>query len=227
MHTGFLRHRSPRRRFPPPRARLGGLDRYGGELVSREREAPMIQPEPHRNSIEEFLPILRASDVKLELIDGAIMGFAGGTAAHSILSTRIVSILGSVAKKGCQVFNSDMAIQRADAPTYMFPDASYTCEAFDPDTTRIIAPILVVEVISPESAVRDRIEKLDTYQAMPTVQEYLLVDSRRIWACVYRRFDRMWTETIYSLEDTIELFSLPVQITMADLYAGTGKIIAP
>jgi Uma2 family endonuclease len=102
----------------------------------------------------------------------------------------------------------------------VFPDASYTLETLEPGAETIVSPSLVVEVMSPLSVQRDRVEKLDTYQAIPSIQEYLIIDSRRVWAAVYRRSERMWTHTNYGPGDTIELFSIGrVAIGMDDLFA--------
>lgn len=45
-----------------------------------------------------------------------------------------------------------------------------TCDKeVDLNETYIVAPKLVVEVISPESVNRDRVAKLDIYRAIPSV----------------------------------------------------------
>jgi Uma2 family endonuclease len=117
------------------------------------------------------------------------------------------------------VFTSQVALRRTDAPTYVFPDASYTYEALEPNAEFIVAPRLVVEVMSPSSVERDRGDKLDTYREIPSVMEYLIVDSRRIWACVFRRSGRHWTLTHYGSRDTIELVSVEhAPLKLVDLY---------
>jgi Uma2 family endonuclease len=187
----------------------------------------VIQSGFQPTSIDEFLTILAASEAKLELIDGEVLAFAGGTTAHGILCTRIVNLLSAAADSGCQVFTSDMALQRADAPTHVFPDATYTCEDLDPDSEMIFAPLLVVEVISRGSETRDRVKKLDAYQRIPSVREYLMIDSRFAWGCLFRRGDKVWTQTTYGIGDTIELSSPEVRMPMRELYAGTGRIDDP
>ncbi len=188
----------------------------------------MLEPTPGPISICEFQKLIAASDVKLELIEGEVLAFAGGSIAHGILCTRVLAILAGAANTGCQVFGSDVALRLAASETYVFPDASYTCEPLDPSATAIGAPSLIVEIISPESVRRDRVEKLEAYQSLPSVQEYLLVDSRRIWVAVYRRFTEMWTETTYrGLEDVVELHSADVHTSVAQLYSGTGRILQP
>jgi Uma2 family endonuclease len=182
-------------------------------------QLPQRQAEPI--SIEEFLPILIASEVKLELLDGNIVPFANGTVAHAEVCDRIVSALRRAAKPGCRVLASDVALQHKDAPTYVFPDVQCTCEPVDAEADSIVAPGLIVEVMSPRSVERDRVDKLDSYQSIPSVREYLIVDSTRRWACAYSRSSGTWIQTIYGPDDTIELRSAGgVQLKMADIYAG-------
>jgi Uma2 family endonuclease len=183
-------------------------------------DLPRTRPDPI--SIKEFVPILHASEVKLEPIDGQIVPFANGTIAHRLVCGQVVHALNRAVTPGsCQLFTSDVALQHEHAPTYVFPDASCTSEAIAPEADSILAPRLLVEVMSPLSVERDRIHKLDSYRAIPSVDEYLIVDSRRIWACVYRRYDGMWINKIYGLDDTIELLSIGItRIKMDELYAG-------
>ena len=181
------------------------------------------QPRPEPKSIEDFLPILHASEVKLELIDGQIVPFANGTMAHRLVTCQIVGALKSAVKPGYQLLTSDSALRHPNSSTYVFPDASYTCETIAPDADSIVAPRLVVEVMSPLSVERDRVNKLDCYQAIPSVEEYLIIDSRRVWACVYCRYDGIWIIKIYGPDDTIELLSIGTQINISELYAGAAS----
>jgi hypothetical protein len=87
----------------------------------------------------------------------------------------------------------------------MFPDVSHTCERLEPSATATVAPDLVIEVISPESKTRDRSEKLDAYRSISSDMEYVLVDSRRAWACVYRRMPGgVWTDAVYGIDETLD-----------------------
>ena len=103
----------------------------------------------------------------------------------------------------------------------MFPDVSHTREPLDPSATAIIAPDLVIEVISPESKNRDRSEKLDAFRSIPSVMEYVLVDSRRVWVCVYRRMPgSVWTDAVYGIDETVDIHTVGISIPVAELYAG-------
>jgi Uma2 family endonuclease len=185
----------------------------------------MQQPDstPQPISIGEFFPILMASEIKLELINGRIVPFANGTAAHGLVCDRIVRALRKAAQPECALLTSDIAL-RCGSATYVFPDACYTCETRGADADSILAPKLIVEVNSPESAERDRVDKLDLYQAIHSVQEYLIVDSQEIGAGVYRRHGRDWIHTTYRNGDTIELPSIEnTRIKLAELYGEPGN----
>jgi Uma2 family endonuclease len=187
----------------------------------------MEEPKPGRTSIAEFEKLLAASDQKLELLEGEVVAFAGGSVAHGMLCSRLHIAISAATKPPCQVFTSDVAVRLAERGTYVFPDVSRTCERLDANAMHITAPDLVVEVISPESKARDRGEKLDAYQNISSVMEYLLVDSRRVWVCVFRRMaGGFWTETTYGIDETVELRTAGVTITVADLYAGTGRVLS-
>ncbi len=187
----------------------------------------MREPLPGPTSVAEFEALLRQSKQKLELVEGQVLAFAGGSVAHGILCTRLVSAIAAATKPPCQTFTSDVALRLAERATHVFPDVSHTCEALDPGATSIVAPDLVVEVISPESKARDRGEKLDAYQSLPSVMEYVLVDSRRVWISVFRRMaGGVWTETTYGLDEQVELRTVGVTIDIAELYAGTGRVLS-
>ncbi len=190
-------------------------------------ENSMEEAKPGRTSIAEFEKLLAASDKKLELLEGEVVAFAGGSVAHGILCSRVHTAVSVVTKPPCYVFTSDVAVRLADRGTYVFPDVSRTCEQLDANAMYVTAPDLVVEVISPESKARDRGEKLDAYQGIPSVMEYLLVDSRRVWVCVFRRMaGGFWTETTYGMDETVELRTAGVSIDIAELYAGTGRVLS-
>ena len=129
-----------------------------------KRRSFMQDPVLGRTTLAEFEASLAASEPKLELLEGEVVAFAGGSIAHGILCSRLHAAV-SAAKPPCQAFTSDVAVRLADRATYVFPDVSWTREQLDPSARSITAPDLVVEVISSESEAPDRGEKLDEYQA--------------------------------------------------------------
>ncbi|MBC5799688.1 MAG: Uma2 family endonuclease [Candidatus Eremiobacteraeota bacterium] len=182
-------------------------------------EAPAAGP----LTLAEFEAELAASEWRLELIDGYVYAFAGGTVAHDVLTLHITRALQDAVRPPCRVYSSNMPIRRAAAPTYVFPDASVSCEPVEPATTKLVEPLAVVEVISTDSVRRDRIDKLDTYQAIPSLSEYVMLDSRRIWTCVYRRAGDAWSEHVRGSGETLTVTSVgSLSVNIDRLYEGTG-----
>lgn len=181
----------------------------------------------HEVTLAEFERDVQRSDAKFELVDGTVYAFAGGTHAHELLSRRIVRFLEDAVAPPCHAHGSDMAVQRADKPTHCFPDASVSCEPITLEPEKLLAPKLLVEVISPKSLMHDHVTKKYAYQAIPSLEEYVLVDSRRIWAALYRRFadKRSWNEHVFGASDTVLLTSIDLEIAVDGLYGGLSQLL--
>jgi Uma2 family endonuclease len=184
----------------------------------------MIEPQsPRPMTLEEYDRLTPPEGEQYELYDGFVYAFSTGSGTHGILCTRIATALDSRVRTPCRVFGaSNIGVRRHDRATNVIPDGTVTCEDFDLRQTYVVTPILVAEVISPRSVKRDRVTKLDIYRDIPSIEEYLMVDSRRIWVSIERRMPdgRFITAVHTSLEDTVELFSVDVRILLADLYGG-------
>lgn len=195
--------------------------------IFRGRETPPVETELGPTSVKAFRSIQIASEIKLELINGHIVAFADGTAAHARIAARVIETLRRQRDLRCRVFGSNMALERTEVALAAYPDATYTCEVLEPDAEAIVEPSLIVEVISPGSVERDRVTKLRIYQAIASVREYLIIDSRRIWAAVQRRTADGWAERKYAAGDTLELASIGATIVLSDLYREHGAIGPP
>jgi Uma2 family endonuclease len=68
-------------------------------------------------------------------------------------------------------------------------DLAVTCQ---PPAAEVVEPILIVEVLSPSTRVRDLADKLPDYKALPSVREIWLIDSERRWAQVWWRKPEGW-----------------------------------
>lgn len=89
----------------------------------------------------------------------------------------LVLALGPLARKrGCRLYASDMRL-KVDAATVYYPDLMVVCEE-DPGEYYKEKPCLVIEVLSDSTEATDRREKLRKYLDLPTLQAYLLLDSR-------------------------------------------------
>ena len=177
-----------------------------------------------RISLEEFFALVESDpEHRHELIDGYPSMMTGESPDHSIIGLNIASILrGLLRKRPCIAYNSDVYIQLDGEENCLCPDASVSCDRRDHHATKVIRfPCVVAEVLSPATKVRDRGLKADLYQNMPSVQEILFIDTQVMRVQLYRRETDYWTMRNFTQHDTIELTSLGVHFSVAEVYEKT------
>lgn len=184
----------------------------------------VAQPsQPHYISVDDWRELEeRSHDVKHEYIDGQVYAMAGGSLTHSRVSINVLKALDAVLGRGsCRAYNSDAAA-RLSPTRYTYPDATVTCDERDRPTTKsreIKAPRVIVEVLSDSTEAYDRGEKFGYYRECPTVEEYVLVNTKRQLVEVFRSTAEGWTAYhVYGPGDEVELTSIGVHISVATFY---------
>lgn len=158
-------------------------------------------------------------DVRYEYLNGDVYMMAGGSANHATISGNIYAILKGFLRGGpCRAYNSDMKV-RVSEKYYFHPDVTVSCDSHDRGAADLIqSPRLVVEVLSPSTEVRDRGRKLQSYLACPSIEEYLLIDSRSVRIERYRREQKKCIYDAFEADNEVELASLGVRFPVADAY---------
>lgn len=137
---------------------------------------------PQRMTVEAYFQ-LEENDpgTRYEYIDGRYMLWRGGTANHDMIKSNMQRILwGLLRGSSCRVYSSDMKVFISET-RYFHPNVTVTCDPRDRGTVQSIqSPRLVIEVLSPGTELTDRTWKLQNYRAHPTIEEYLLIDSRSL-----------------------------------------------
>jgi Uma2 family endonuclease len=64
--------------------------------------------------------------------------------------------------------------------TFYYPDVFVACDLSPPSESYREIPILLIEATSPTTRQIDRREKLQAYQQMPSVQEYVIIEQDKI-----------------------------------------------
>jgi Uma2 family endonuclease len=143
-----------------------------------EPEAPMTR--------EEFLAwVDQQPSGRFERIDGIVVAMAPERASHNLRKGAARDALRRALREAGlasrQVFGNGMTVQVENSD--FEPDALLRCGPPLPgDATRVSDPLILVEVLSPDSGTRDRATKLRAYFKLPSVQHYLIVwpDEQRI-----------------------------------------------
>ena len=178
-------------------------------------------------SPEEYLRLEREAEFKHEYFQGEIRAMAGAGYAHNLICANLTGEIGSQLRgKGCSVVGSDQRLQIMSGSAFVYPDLTVVCgkpefnEEKKPDT--LLNPTLLVEVLSPTTGQYDRSDKFMLYRQVPSLRQYLTLDSRSIHAELYT-LDELgrWvlTET-RDLAAVLDLASIGCLVPLAEAYAG-------
>lgn len=173
-------------------------------------------------TVEEYFALDETSEVKHEFVHGRICAMAGGTSAHDRIANSVRTMLDSHLADGpCALFGPDMRV-RVDGGVYYYPDALVTCDDVITDTTRDLhSPRLIVEVLAESTEANDRGEKFGNYQSLVSLQEYVLIDSRRMVVEIFRRNGALWAYRRFVGGVSVAFESVGLSCRVADLYRRT------
>ena len=174
-------------------------------------------------SLDEFLHWDDGTDTRYELIDGFPVAMAPPAEAHRILAVRLVSRIDAAlqSRRPCKAQIEPGVLRPDRADSYYVPDIAVTCEPNQPGRQAMVAPILIVEILSPSTERSDRRLKLPTYQRIESVREILLIDADSHHAELYRRENGHWgIELVRGARAKLSLASVELGIPMSELYEG-------
>lgn len=184
-----------------------------------------------RYTEEEYLAREREAETKSEYFQGEIFAMAGGSPTHSIIANNVgASLTVALRKKPCVVFQSDMRVKILSLRKYCYPDVSVVCGA--PEYERnafgesLLNPTLIVEALSSSTKDYDRGTKFLHYRSLPSLQEYLLVDTEQIGVELFtKQSSGKWLLSEYrSLTESVILESVACALSLADIYDKTDLL---
>ena len=185
------------------------------------------QPQPYVTA-EEYLAAERAAnrdtEGKHEYYQGEVYAMAGASRKHNLLVKNLIVGLDTRVGDACNVYPSDMRVHVFSNGLYTYPDIAVTCgeEFFLPDAylDTLLNPLVLIEVISGSTDSYDREGKFLLYRGIPSLRQYLLVDSQRVHIlCITRREADTWSFREYArLTDQIQLSALKVEIRVGEVY---------
>ncbi|MBL8203520.1 MAG: Uma2 family endonuclease [Blastocatellia bacterium] len=180
----------------------------------------------HYYTLEEYFALEKVGDARYEYWDGEIFCMSGGSKEHYRLTRNIYRWLDRVVQGGkCEAFMPDTPITTPKLPPYRYPDASVVCGESRFENIHgidaLVNPILIVEVLSPTTELADKEDKRIAYQAIESLQEYVLIAQDKVEVTHYTRKGDLWFRDVVSdLSTSLQLTSLASTITLAELYRG-------
>jgi Uma2 family endonuclease len=175
-------------------------------------------------SVEEYLAVDRAAEIKSEYHDGEVYPRIAASWEHGRLAANTMYLLTLTLRgKPCQVSDSSVRV-RVTPTKFVYPDVFIVCgkPAFSDEIQDTVTnPKVIVEILSQSTAGYDYGSKFAFYRRLPSFEEYVLIAQDEPRIEVFRKIaDKRWTLTTYEgLESTARVESLEVELPLAEIYA--------
>lgn len=175
-------------------------------------------------SPQEYLSIERGAKEKHEYFEGKIIAMAGASLAHNHIVANLVGETRDYLKnKSCEILPSDIRISVPAYQSYMYPDATIICGApeLEDDKFDILKnPSVIFEALSPSTEDHDRGKKFFFYRQIPSLKEYILIDTTKYFVEVSRRQpDNSWLfEEISGEGASLHIAVIDYELPLKELY---------
>lgn len=184
--------------------------------------AHKIEP---RYTAEQYLEYERRADFKSEYLDGQIYAMAGGSPNHSLVAANcIASPVVALRGKPCTVYTSDLKVRGGSGRFFGYPDVTVVCgerRYHDEHHDVVTNPIVIIEVLSPSTETADRGVRWQRFQAIESLQAYVLVAQNVPRVEHYQKeADGSWRYALLNdVQAHLPLRSLECILPLAEIYA--------
>jgi len=176
----------------------------------------------------EYLAFERESDIKHEFVDGEIFAMAGASWHHTVIVANINTHLNiELENSSCISVTNDMKVYVASEKSFRYPDVVVVCgdpqfREGEPDV--LTNPIVIFEVLSPSTELRDRSIKYFEYQQIQSLQDYILVAQDTYRMEIFSRTNtKGWLHTMTSnLDDALTIPSIDIMLKLNAVYQPVG-----
>lgn len=173
---------------------------------------------------EEYLAFEEHSEIRHEYARGRVYAMSGGSVRHGLITTNISTDLNNqLEETDCKVSALATRVKVEEMESYRYPDVLvyYGDEDYINDRLDTLGnPLVLVEVLSPSTALKDRNEKLDEYIQSKTLQEYVLVSQHDAKVEVFtRQQSGKWLYDQYKgMNAVVELPSIACKLELSRIY---------
>lgn len=170
-------------------------------------------------TLAEFLAWEDRQEFKHEFDGMRIVAMNGVTVAHSTIEANLaISIGGRLRGTPCRFYGSNL--RTLTDRTSRYPDGVVTCTAGRNEDRATPMPVVVFEILSRSTAGTDRLTKNREYEAISSIQRYVMLEQDRIEATVFARAGTDWLGRILGDGDTLSMPEIGIEVPLAELYAG-------
>ena len=160
---------------------------------------------------------------KHEYFDGRIYAMAGATIDHNYIATTLSRKIGNFLEdKSCDIFGTDLRITSPGFNSFIYPDLTIVCgpiikkeSGFDTVTN----PSVIIEVLSASTRGYDLAFKFHYYQQIPSLKEYIVVDSTRPFVLVNKKQGNDWVRAeINDINSSFFIETIEFELPLKEVY---------
>lgn len=179
---------------------------------------PKLKP---RISVEDYLEGEKVSEIRHEYLDGDVYAMSGASKRHNRITLKLLrKLTNHLDGTDCETFFTDVKLRVKHVNRFYYPDLVVVCGHDDEHDYYVTKPTIIVEVLSPTTALTDKREKWFAYQEIEGLKEYVMIEQETERAEVYRkRDDGLWSFIEFEAHEEIELESVGFRMPMSELYA--------
>ncbi len=197
-----------------------------------ELREPIVAYGKNKFTEEEYLQMERQSEERHEFYRGEIfrmlghgelLAMSGAAPGHNEIFSNLFGELAVQLKgKNCRPYGPDMRMYIPENTLYTYPDISIYCKRpmEGPDDDIAINPTVIIEILSPSTKDYDMGGKFALYRDIPTLREYLLVDTKSINVYAFRINEGgHWElEEYKGIQDILLIKVVDVSIPLSTIY---------
>jgi Uma2 family endonuclease len=177
-----------------------------------------------KSSMDDYLTSERHGTGRSEFVDGRVIAKAGSNRWHNILVSNTAVALGSrMHGHKAEIYISNMRVKLKNS-YICYPDVvvvSGEPSFSDQNSDLLVNPTLIVEIFSNQTNSSDKTNKLESYLAMDSIKEFVLLKEEEMRVEHYARQNaKQWIYRIYNeRDDVISLDSINCKVSLAEIYA--------
>ncbi len=151
--------------------------------------------------------------------------FEMATAKHDIIISNLHGklYLFSLQDKKIRVYSQGSHVRIDLTSSSRMPDITVVDKKAEQRNAQhqILNPSLIVEVLSKSTQAKDKNEKLDEYQSIESLEEYVLISQEEYHVVKYGKIDSShWNQEILKgLDKTLHLTSIGLSLDLQEIYA--------
>ncbi|HEV8283253.1 MAG TPA: Uma2 family endonuclease [Chitinophagaceae bacterium] len=192
-----------------------------------ENEVKEAAPKYNFITPAQYLEMERAAEYRSEYYDGYVRAMSSASLKHNRIARNLYNTIGNFLKeKSCEILPSEMRVSTPSHDSYMYPDALIVCgkpELEDDKFDTLKNPSVIFEILSLSTAMIDKGRKFFFYQQIPSLMEYIMIDSlQRFIQLGRKQFDGSWRfEQISDPNGVLTIKTIDLDLPLSEIYDST------